>query len=490
MIGRFSVGLLLSLLFALASAEQLLVPGASIPERSVRYDNEQIIRCSSSALAPAALEALITRHGVDIWGATGEHVDLRITEQTAASRAVRHMVVDNTECRVIVHDVERLVASAERVQTAAAVRSAAQRGDGEDAAAAGPVPAGWFDAYHDFDSTRTFYQNLAQSYPDMATFLPSIGKTHESRSIFGLVLGGSNSTASAIYDQPELLDEHGIPLEEVFAERAASEDLAAAKPSIFFQCSIHAREWISNAVCQYVLSTLLDSHSRRVPAVVELFDRYNLYVIPITNPDGYAHTWSGDRMWRKNRVPNAGSTCRGVDVNRNYNDHWGQGGSSNLPCSDTYMGTAANSELETRASIAFFRSASPVHLAIDWHAYSQLILRPYGWSTSDSPHEARLKQIGAAMQAAIRNTHGMSYTNQKSIELYPTTGTASDWFYGSEATRYNGGFRSAGYTIELRDTGRYGFLLPPEQILPTGEESYAAVLAMARDLLDNGPMYA
>lgn len=27
-----------------------------------------------------------------------------------------------------------------------------------------------------------------------------------------------------------------------------------------------------------------------------------------------------------------------------------------------------------------------------------------------------------------------------------------------------------GFTIELRDTGRYGFILPKEQILPTGRE--------------------
>jgi hypothetical protein len=30
-------------------------------------------------------------------------------------------------------------------------------------------------------------------------------------------------------------------------------------------------------------------------------------------------------------------------------------------------------------------------------------------------------------------------------------------------------------TAELRDTGRYGFLLPPAQIHPTGEETWEAV---------------
>ena len=29
------------------------------------------------------------------------------------------------------------------------------------------------------------------------------------------------------------------------------------------------------------------------------------------------------------------------------------------------------------------------------------------------------------------------------------------------------------FSIELRDTGLYGFILPPEQIIPTAEETWA-----------------
>ena len=35
-------------------------------------------------------------------------------------------------------------------------------------------------------------------------------------------------------------------------------------------------------------------------------------------------------------------------------------------------------------------------------------------------------------------------------------------------------------TYELRDTGQYGFLLPPDQILPTCEEVYPAFLELLR----------
>ena len=65
--------------------------------------------------------------------------------------------------------------------------------------------------------------------------------------------------------------------------------------------------------------------------------------VPFANPDGYEvcnellvtldsfmvlqFTWTADRLWRKNRrPPPSGSTCYGVDLNRNYDDHWGVSG--------------------------------------------------------------------------------------------------------------------------------------------------------------------
>lgn len=35
------------------------------------------------------------------------------------------------------------------------------------------------------------------------------------------------------------------------------------------------------------------------------------------------------------------------------------------------------------------------------------------------------------------------------------------------------------YAVELRDTGRHGFLLPEEEILPSSEETFAGVLKLA-----------
>lgn len=68
------------------------------------------------------------------------------------------------------------------------------------------------------------------------------------------------------------------------------------------------------------------------------------------------------------------------------------------------------------------------------------------------------------MAEAIYAVHGAVYTNQKSIGLYPTTGSADDWMYSDDANEFNGEYRAAAYTIELRDTGFYGFELPPPYV--------------------------
>ena len=50
-----------------------------------------------------------------------------------------------------------------------------------------------------------------------------------------------------------------------------------------------------------------------------------------------------------------------------------------------------------------------------------------GWTYDDSPDETQLKTLGDDLNRAIFAIHGKSYTSQKSIGLYKTTGTASDW---------------------------------------------------------------
>lgn len=60
---------------------------------------------------------------------------------------------------------------------------------------------------------------------------------------------------------------------------------------------IHAREWISPAVVMYMVRELTE----RLEGQEELLDNLDWYILPVTNPDGYAYTQTDDRMWRKTR---------------------------------------------------------------------------------------------------------------------------------------------------------------------------------------------
>lgn len=42
------------------------------------------------------------------------------------------------------------------------------------------------------------------------------------------------------------------------------------------------------------------------------------------------------------------------------------------------------------------------------------------------------------------------------------------------------------FSYELRDQGRYGFILPPEQIIPTGEETLDSLVALFKEAEKHG----
>lgn len=63
------------------------------------------------------------------------------------------------------------------------------------------------------------------------------------------------------------------------------------------------------------------------------------------------------------------------------------------------------------------------------------------------------------------------------LPLDPAAGGSDDWAYDL-GVKYS-------YTFELRDTGRYGFLLPESQIKPTCEETMLAVKYIASYVQQN-----
>lgn len=59
-----------------------------------------------------------------------------------------------------------------------------------------------------------------------------------------------------------------------------------------------------------------------------------------------------------------------------------------------------------------------------------------------------------------------------------SSGSSADWTYGKLNIEYS-------YGVELRDTGKYGFLLPANQIIPTGRETLDAMITLAKYVKSN-----
>ncbi|MBX3323537.1 MAG: hypothetical protein KF757_11150 [Phycisphaeraceae bacterium] len=239
---------------------------------------------------------------------------------------------------------------------------------------------------------------------------------------------------------------------------------ASSRPVVFIVGGQHAREWISGMTVMYLAESLLEGYGTD-PRITDILDTTEIIIAPIANPDGYVYTWTNNRLWRKNRRGGYG-----VDLNRNWGYEWGGAGSSGNTGNDTYRGTAPFSEPETNALRLYAQADPRVVSHIDYHSYSQLILWPWGYGPVDPPmHEYnRFHDLCHDMRDAILDAGGVPYLPQPSYELYSAAGVAADWFYGS--------LGASGITIELRDTGNFGFELPPAQIIPTAQENLPAFL--------------
>ncbi|KAL2150535.1 hypothetical protein VTH82DRAFT_7098 [Thermothelomyces myriococcoides] len=139
-------------------------------------------------------------------------------------------------------------------------------------------------------------------------------------------------------------------------------------------------------VTEYIAYTLLERYQTDSD-VRQAINSFDFYIFPIVNPDGFVYSQMKDRMWRKNRQRQRGTTCVGRDLNRNWDVQWGmKGGAATAPCRSTYRGLKPLDAPETRAlamELQAIKENQGIRLFIDWHAFGQLVL--YRGSQRASP---------------------------------------------------------------------------------------------------------
>lgn len=74
-------------------------------------------------------------------------------------------------------------------------------------------------------------------------------------------------------------------------------------------------------------------------------------------------------------------------------------GASSYPCSDSYHGPSANSEIEVKNVVNLIQSHGNFKAFISVHSYSQLLMYPYGYVCSSANHQAELVRKQKTEQA-------------------------------------------------------------------------------------------
>ncbi|KAH6904176.1 putative carboxypeptidase [Coprinopsis sp. MPI-PUGE-AT-0042] len=388
----------ISSLFRDFDAVAIAVP---VRDHTTGYNGVKVLRIPTGN-STARLDTLIDSLDLDVWthsSRPNSHIDVQVPKDVYTSFTSKVNSILKEEG--VMH--EDLGASI-RKEAEGIVSSA------DFTAQAGLANNAWWNAYHPIADHFTFLDDLVATFPNNA----KIGVN-----IFG------------------------------------SSWLLEPSPAIIWHGTVHAREPSSTL---HTTSSTTTANSTEVKSIV---DKYDFYIFPIVNPDGFAFSQTSTRLWRKNRsVPPSGSTLL-----RNWNVAWSQtNGASTSPCSETYKGLAPVDAPETQGLQAFVnaraQSSVGAKMYIDWHSYGQYALYAYGYNCSKvAPDATELNSLAAGWTSTVRNVFGTRYTYGPSC---------STLYCHHCKIKYS-------YTIELRDTGSSGFVLPANQIRPTGEESWAGI---------------
>lgn len=336
----------------------------------------------------------------------------------------------------------------------------------------------FFENYQPLSVIYPWLRQLASMFPER-TQLFTIGTSYEGRDIPALRLGIE------------------LPNDDPHKDEK--------RHTIVITAGSHAREWISTSTATYLLRGLLHNFDLYHHDVIEkLLTHYDFIFIPVLNPDGYEYTWTTDRLWRKNRQHTSLPFCRGIDLDRSFPFAWDGHTQTDNPCSESYAGERPLQAIEAirlaEWALNETEKADRIFTAfIDLHSYSQEILYPYSYTCDKAPHNLEdLEELAIGMAKAYRLTSGHYYgvdsacegsvtlTTPDSIKnsepirtkVEESGGSALDFFYQNITVKY-------AFQIKLRDTGSYGFLLPKENIVPTGIETFNALLGLGKWLLGN-----
>jgi len=383
--------------------------------------DSQLVRCRVSQEQVDAFMATKSRLNLDVWDQRLGSVDVRVP--------MGAKIDPQFDCSVHVASVNAAIQSSQRGSV----------GEGQEDSGS------WFDRYHRYGELVGKLEELAAAHPKHMKLVRSIGKSAQGRDIPVAIISRDISTESA--------------------ER------------VWINGGQHAREWASPATVMVIVKNLLE-HYRSVQLgeaqsteEAASLKGVEFHIAPLINPDGYEYTHTHDRMWRKNRRDNGDGTM-GVDLNRNWPNHWSRGSGSSQ---EDFQGSGPASEPEVQAVMKYFKQNKQFTAGLDYHSYGKLILRSPGWRRGDDKDEPMLRRLGEAMAVATKKGGGGSYTSERAAELYPCTGAMDDFM--SENMK----MWAHGWTVELPGN-HHQFMLPERDIHDTAKGAYKGMVGFVKQI--------
>jgi hypothetical protein len=230
------------------------------------------------------------------------------------------------------------------------------------------------------------------------------------------------------------------------------------EPVVLYDGTHHACEVMGLELNMRLIKELLDEYGIN-PQVTNWVNSTEIWFVPLVNVDGHDAVVNDISLfWRKNArdldldgnlyeyLCNDWWTCstEGIDLNRNYDWYWNQGGSPD-PWNYYYRGVTPFSEGETRANRDLALKVRP-SLYITFHSYGEVVIYP--WYGAVAPDQPLLNQVAYQISSRIltpTSPFGYSYYTD-----YYTQGESYLWMYGALGT--------LGFLIE---TLPYPSFIPP-----------------------------
>jgi len=207
------------------------------------------------------------------------------------------------------------------------------------------------------------------------------------------------------------------------------------EPAILYIGCHHAEEILGIEICMYMINDLLSNYGND-SAHTYWIDNREIWFVPLMNPEGQNVVMTHmDTIWRKNKRDNNNNgffelTQDGVDLNRNYDFYFTEGGSTD-PGHEFYRGPYSFSEPEVRAirDLALaqnFLFCNTYHSAR--YGLTEVIYYPWSWSGGYSPDYPFIRVVADSMSNRIINDQGNGHYN--ALPGQGLDGRARNWLYG------------------------------------------------------------